>query len=188
LTIKRSGGGNLYWNVYSQNFSMEDDFAEAGLEVKVQRKYYLLRPAKEKLQLADQNASVYDSRKSAYDRVPVSELKEIGSGELVEVDLLIESKNDYEYLIVEDPRAAGLEFVDAESGYFFSGGLLLYRELREKKTGLCIEHLPRGKYSVTYRLRSEAPGQFIALPATIQGMYAPELVGNSTDIDLKVSD
>ncbi len=78
--------------------------------------------------------------------------------------------------------------MDTQSGYFYSGGLQIYRELRDQKVGLCIRWLPRGKYSVRYQLRTEAPGKFTALPAKITGMYAPELVGNSADFDVGVTD
>ena len=88
--------------------------------------------------------------------------------------------------MIEDKKPASLEAVDTASGYFYSGGLLVYRELRDQHIGLCIERLPRGKHSLKYQLRSEAPGQFTALPATIEGMYAPELVGNSRDFDLNI--
>ena len=39
------------------------------------------------------------------------------SGELVEVELEIDSKNDYEYLVFEDYKAAGFEPVEVRSGY-----------------------------------------------------------------------
>ena len=35
----------------------------------------------------------------------------------VEVELDIENKNDYEYLVFEDGKAAGLEPVEIQSGY-----------------------------------------------------------------------
>ncbi len=48
--------------------------------------------------------------------------------------------------------------------------------------------LPRGKHSVSYRLRAEIPGQLAALPAKASAMYAPELKGNSDEIKLKIED
>jgi uncharacterized protein YfaS (alpha-2-macroglobulin family) len=37
-------------------------------------------------------------------------------------------------------------------------------------------------------MRAETPGQMSALPATIEGMYSPELVGNSDEFKLRVTD
>ena len=188
LEIRRVGDGPLYWNAYSTNFTMEEEIKPAGLEVKIERRYYTLTPTQKDLRLPGKNAGVVDTQRAGFDRVQLSDLDEVASGQLVEVELLIESKNDYEYLLIEDNKPACLEAVDTQSGYFYSAGLSIYRELRDKKVGLCIRWLPRGKYSIRYQLRSEAPGTFTALPAKIEGMYAPELVGNSADFDVQVID
>ena len=188
LEIRRVGDGPLYWNAYSTNFTLEEEIAPAGLEVKIERRYYTLTPTQKDLLLPGKNAAVVDTKRTGFDRVQLKDLDEVTSGQLVEVELLIESKNDYEYILIEDNKAACLEAVDTQSGYFYSAGLNIYRELRDKKIGLCIRWLPRGKYSVRYQLRSEAPGKFTALPAKITGMYAPELVGNSADFDVQVKD
>ncbi len=188
LEIRRTGEGNLYWNAYATNFTLEEEIAPAGLEVKIERRYYHLQPTTKALALPGANADVVATQKSGYDRQPIKDLQAVASGELVEVELLIESKNDYEYLLIEDHKAASLEAVETQSGYFYNAGLSIYRELRDQKVGLCIRWLPRGNYSIRYQLRTEAPGTFTALPAVIQGMYAPELRGNSADFDLVIED
>ena len=100
------------------------------------------------------------------------------SGDLVEVELEIDSKNDYEYVLFEDMKAAGFEPVEVRSGY---GGNALgaYMELRDNRVSFFMHELPRGKHSVSYRLRAEIPGRYSALPARASAMYAPELKGNS---------
>ncbi len=188
LEIRRIGNGPLYWNAYSTHFTLEEEIKPAGLEVKIERRYYLLTPTKKDLLLPGKNAAVVDTQRAGFERTVIEDLDKIASGQMVEVELLIESKNDYEYILIEDNKAACLEAVDTQSGHFYSGGLSIYRELRDKKVGLCIRWLPRGKYSVRYQLRSEAPGKFTALPAKITGMYATELVGNSADFDVQVED
>jgi uncharacterized protein YfaS (alpha-2-macroglobulin family) len=42
LEIKRQGNGPVYFNAYLTNFTLEDFITRAGLEVKVNRKYYKL--------------------------------------------------------------------------------------------------------------------------------------------------
>lgn len=186
LEIRRSGQGNLYWSAYATNFTLEQEIAPAGLEVKIERRYYHLQPSTKSLQLPGKQANVVDTQQAGFTRTLLEDLQAVPSGELVEVELLVESKNDYEYLLIEDPKAAGLETVETQSGYFYSSGLSIYRELRDRHVGLCIRWLPRSSYSIRYQLRSEAPGTFTALPSVIQGMYAPELRGNSADFDLQV--
>ncbi|MCA9134480.1 MAG: alpha-2-macroglobulin, partial [Planctomycetales bacterium] len=186
LEIRRQGDGNLYWNAYAANFTLEQEIAPAGLEVKIERRYYHLQPTSKELSLPGERANVVQTQKSTFERTLIEDLQALPSGALVEVELLVHSKNDYEYLVIEDRKPASLETVETQSGYFYSGGLSVYRELRDRHVGLCIRWLPKGNYSLRYQLRSEAPGTFTALPAVIQGMYAPELRGNSADFDLQV--
>ena len=109
------------------------------------------------------------------------------SGELVEIELEIESKNDYEYVIFEDMKAAGFEPVDVRSGYT-RNGLGAYSEFRDDRVSFFIRQLARGRHSVSYRVRAEIPGRFSALPARAYAMYAPELKGNSDEIKLQIED
>ncbi len=99
----------------------------------------------------------------------------------------IDSKNDYEYVMFEDFKAAGFEPVDLCSGYT-SNSLDAYVELRDNRVTFFTRSLARGKHSVSYRLRAEIPGQFSTLPATAGAMYAPELRANSDEMKLKISD
>ncbi|MFM7739017.1 MAG: hypothetical protein ACKO9H_06410, partial [Planctomycetota bacterium] len=122
-----------------------------------------------------------------YDRVELNSLDEVTSGDLIEVELEIDSKNDYEYVIFEDLKAAGCESVDLQSGYT-EGGLGAYVEFRDERVSFFMRSLARGKHSVSYRLRAEIPGQFSALPARAYAMYAPELKGNSDEMKLKIKD
>jgi uncharacterized protein YfaS (alpha-2-macroglobulin family) len=187
LEIRRTdGSGSIYWNAYLTQFTREEEIAAAGLEVKVERRFYRQDRVKKDLSLAGDRGEVVDAERSALTRISLEDLQDLPSGTLVEIELLIESKNDYEYLMLEDRKPAGLEAVDTQSGYFYAGGLSAYRELRDQKTAFFLRTLPRGQHSIRYQLRAEAPGTFTALPAQISGMYAPELSGNSKDFDLKV--
>ncbi len=188
LEIRRVGEGNLYWNAYSTNFTLQEEIAPSGLEVKIERRFYLLEPESKELSLPGADANAINTQRAGMKRTPLDDLQSVPSGSLVEVELLVQSKNDYEYLLIEDRKPAGVESVETQSGYFYSAGLGIYRELRDKHIGLCIRHLPKGNYSIRYQLRSEAPGTYTTLPATIEGMYAPELSGNSADFDMSVVD
>jgi alpha-2-macroglobulin len=127
-----------------------------------------------------------------YEREELPNLATLKSGDLVEIELEIESKNDYEYLIFEDMKAAGFEPVDVRSGYGNNGaggnGLGAYMELRDERVCLFTRVLPRGKHSVSYRVRAEIPGKFSALPTKASAMYAPELRANSDELKLKIVD
>jgi hypothetical protein len=42
VELRKTGRGPVYFNVYSTNFTLEDFITKAGLEVKVNRKFYKL--------------------------------------------------------------------------------------------------------------------------------------------------
>jgi len=105
----------------------------------------------------------------------------------LEVELTIDSKNDYEYLVFEDMKAAGCEPVDVRSGYQ-GKGLHTYVEYRDNRASFFVRQLARGTHNVSYRLRAEIPGKFSALPATGWAMYAPEMRANSDEAKVEIDD
>jgi alpha-2-macroglobulin len=187
LEIRRRGTGPVYFSAYLTNFTQEDFITRAGLEVRVNRKYYRLTRDDREVKVPGQHGQPLGQRVERYRRTELANLAELKSGDLVEVELEIDSKNDYEYLLFEDPKAAGFEPLAVQSGYTFDG-LGTYREVRDEKVCFFVRRLPRGKHSVSYRLRAEIPGRFSALPAQAYAMYAPELRGNSDEIKLRVRD
>ncbi len=187
ITVSRKGRGPVYFNAYVTNFTREDPIARAGLEVKVDRKVYRLIRDDRKVDVAGGRGQAVGQRVEHYRREPLADGATVKSGELVEVELEIDSKNDYEYLLFEDFKAAGFEPVELQSGYN-GNDLGAYVEFRDERVAFFVGQLARGKHSVSYRLRAEVPGRFHALPARAQAMYAPELRGNSDEIRLGVED
>jgi len=101
--------------------------------------------------------------------------------------MVIESKNDYEYIVIEDMKASGMEPVEVRSGY--NGNEMgAYVEFRDERVVFFVRALARGKHSVSYRMRAEIPGKFSALPTKASAMYAPELKANSDEIKVKIVD
>jgi hypothetical protein len=185
VTLRKTGAGPLYWNAYVTHFSLEDPIPRAGLEIKVDRAYYKLVRREKSIKDAGARGQVTDRRVEKYDRVPLKNLDELKSGELVEVELTVASKNDYEYIVFEDLKPAGFEPVEVRSGYGESGA---YVEFRDERVAFFVRALGRGRRSLSYRLRAEIPGRFSALPARASAMYAPELKANSDEFKLRVED
>ena len=52
LEFKRKGKGPVYFNAYVSNFTLEDHITKAGLEIKVDRKYYKLTPVDKKVSVS----------------------------------------------------------------------------------------------------------------------------------------
>jgi uncharacterized protein YfaS (alpha-2-macroglobulin family) len=187
LEIKRVGTGPVYFNAYLTNFTLEDFITKAGLEVKVNRKYYKLTRVDEKIKVSGSKGQALDQAIEKFTRAELSNLATVKSGDLIEIELEIDSKNDYEYLIFEDPKAAGFEPMSTRSGYV-PNTMGAYMELRDEKVAFFVRHLARGKHSISYRVRAEIPGQFSALPTRAYAMYAPELKGNSDELKIRVED
>ena len=187
LELRRKGSGPVYFNAYMTYFSKEDYIKKAGLEIKVQRTFYKLVRKEDSKLTAGVNGKVIKARQEAYERILIKDLDTVKSGDLIEVELEIDSKNDYEYIVFEDLKAAGFEAFDVRSGYT-RNGFHAYREMRNDRVSFFVSQLPRGKHNIKYRLRAEIPGKFSALPAKVYANYAPELKGNSDEIKISIID
>ena len=114
IEIRRTAGeAPLYYMVEARFFSLEEPIQAEGYEIFSQREYYRLVPRPTLL-----NGHVLE-------RVRVKDGDTLGSGERLEVVLRIEAKNNYEYLVFEDLKPAGLEAVALRSG-----GPVYARQLR----------------------------------------------------------
>ena len=91
--------------------------APPALELKVERRYFKLTPVEQNDRSRRRPRT---GRRPACRKVrpqPLVNLAELTSGDLVEVELIVDSKNDYEYILLEDMKAAGFEPVEVRSGY-----------------------------------------------------------------------
>ncbi len=102
--LRRSGKSPLYFAAQAQFFSLEEPITSAGNEIFVRRQYYKLsnRPTLLKGFVTDKQ--------------PLNDGESLKSGERAEVVITIEAKNNYEYLVFEDLKPAGLEAVQVRSG------------------------------------------------------------------------
>jgi alpha-2-macroglobulin len=183
IRIRRTKGqGALYFAAEGRFVSLEEPVKAAGNEIFVRREYF---------RLAEHPTLL---KGITFTREPLLDNGTANSGERVEVVATIEAKNDYDYLLLEDLKPAGLEAVELQSGT----GLMahdvksdrtvwVYQELRDRKVALFISHLPQGVWEIRYALRAEVPGSFHALPLLGQAMYVPEVHANGDELRLVVS-
>jgi hypothetical protein len=187
LTVEREGEGAVYWNAEVAYFTLEEHVKKAGLEIKVDRTYYrLVREDRTDMVPGSRNQRVAAQR-VGYRRIPIEDGDRITSGDLLEVELNLTSKNDYDYLVFEDPKPAGCEPVEVRSGARW-GELVSNMELRDEKVAFFVGWLSRGEHRIRYRLRAETPGVFHTLPTRAWAMYAPELKANSDELVFGVND
>jgi uncharacterized protein YfaS (alpha-2-macroglobulin family) len=187
VELRKKGPGPLYYNGYLTDFTLEDFLTKAGLEIRVQRKYYLLEKTDASVETAGSRGQVVGQKVEKYRRRELGDFSTLTSGDLVEVELTIDSKNDYEYLVFEDMKPSGFEPVEQRSGYS-DNDLRAYVEYRDNRVVFFARTLARGRHSVSYRVRAETPGRMSALPTRASAMYAPELKANSDELRLRVKD
>jgi len=121
IELQRKGRGPLYFNAYLSYFTLEDYITKAGLEIKVNRRFYKLNRIEKSIKTPGSRGQALDQRVEKYERVALNNLAMVKSGDLIEVEMEILSKNDYEYIVIEDMKAAGFEPIKVRSGYTANG-------------------------------------------------------------------
>jgi len=172
VKFEKKGQGNLNYSLRTDYFTKEDQIAPAGNEIYIEREYFRLI---KKVKKTDGKEYI------EYDEVPLKNNELLNSGDEVRVRLTIDSKNDYEYLVFEDRKAAGTEFKLLKSW----GG---YMELRDEKALFFKNWLSQGKSSIQYDIRAEVPGKFNIMPSIGYAMYAPEIKANSASFKISIVD
>jgi uncharacterized protein YfaS (alpha-2-macroglobulin family)/tetratricopeptide (TPR) repeat protein len=193
ISIRTEGKGNCYWSTYAEFFTKEESIQGAGSEVYVTRRYEKLTPKKVKKKRTIYDANARKNKEEEYEaiefeRSKLTEGEKLTSGDLIEVSLDIDARNNFEYVMFEDPKPAGCEPTELQSGYQWGGGLGTHTELRDEKVAFFASYLPQGKHTIAYRLRAEIPGEFHALPAFGECMYTPFVKGNSASSIIRIVD
>jgi uncharacterized protein YfaS (alpha-2-macroglobulin family) len=188
LELSKSGPGALYYSAWVRYFTREEGITASGLQLKLARRYFLLEQIPYEVEVQGAEGQALTERRLRYERVPLADGDAVASGDLVQVELEVEADNDYTYLVFEDMKPAGCEPVEVRSGGEAQEGFWSYMELRDEKVSFFADLIGRGRHLLRYRLRAETPGVFHALPAVVQGMYVPELRGNSDEYVTRVED
>jgi len=126
-------------------------------------------------------------------------------GNLVLVDLLLESAEPHEQVVIDDPLPGGLEAIDfaldtsAQSqqvtddgphpgdrhtalfqyGAAFRSPSSMHREQHDDKVLTFLSHIEPGIYHFRYLARATTPGDFVVPPTRAACMYSPEVWGTS---------
>ena len=185
VEIRRKGRGTVYFNTYVSYFTMEDFIKRAGLDLKIKRQYFKLEPIKAQGQIRGSRGQALMVDVEKYKRIAIDDFAKILSGDLIEIEFAIESKNDYEYIVINDGKPAGFEPITVLSGYT-QNNLGAFVEMRDTLVRFYIRSLARGKHSMSYRMRAVTPGKFVALPTVATGVYAPELRCNSNEFSVSI--
>jgi len=127
------------------------------------------------------------------------------AGELVVVDLLLESAEPQEQVVVSDPLPAGLEAIDfdlstSSRAHAVTDGVrkdkkppkdalddiglpfreaTYHRELKDDRVLTFIPHVLPGMYHFRYLARATVVGTYVVPPTSAECMYSPEIYGRT---------
>ncbi len=193
VTVRREGEGRLYYDTVLsyEPARMSGESINAGIEI--HREYSVERDGKWVLA-----------------KSPI----QVGTGELVRVDLFVSLPSERYFVVVEDPVPGGLEPVnrelatsseiDSQKGesqfapaslrsrytdlrnFGLSRWSFYHKELRHDSARFYSERLGAGHYYLSYTAQAIAPGEFTAPPARAEEMYEPDVYGKSAPAVLKV--
>jgi hypothetical protein len=174
VEMVKHGSENVYFSNFLTYFSQEEHITADGHELKVKRVY--------------RKITQDDKTKTQKLSAPIKEGDTVKSGDRIEVELTITSKNNYQYIMVDDFKPSGMESVRLTSGGSSAGGTYANMEIRDDKTVFFVTYMNQGKHVVKYELRAETPGIFHSMPTKVNAMYVPRLKGNSDSTIIKIKD
>lgn len=140
----------------------------------------------EKLEKVKSHSNALSVSRSLYkEGKPVSE-EALAVGDRITVRLTVSSERDMDFVQLKDERAACLEPVDVLSAYRWQNGTGYYQVTRDASTSFFFDQLRKGVHVLEYDVYVTSPGEYLQGMATVQSVYAPEYVGRSDTMRLKV--
>lgn len=91
---------------------------------------------------------------------------------------------DFDHVVLRSSRPACFESAQPLSGYSWTDALPAYRMVRDSENEYFIEHLAKGKHVFTDEMLVDRAGTFAAGLSTVQCVFAPEFVGNSSALSV----
>ncbi|MBI5242582.1 MAG: hypothetical protein HY922_02720 [Elusimicrobia bacterium] len=168
--VKKTGPGLAFASltyIYTTEAAVEE--SEPG-ELNVSRKFY--RRMKEG---------------EVYRLTPLKLGETVKVGDDIEVQLKINTRSQFEYVQLKDPRGAGFEAEALLSGWKWDQ-LSRYEEPRDSLTNFFVSWLPHGEYVLKYRIKPTTAGKYRIGPAVMQSMYSPEFAAHSSGFELQVEE
>ena len=168
--VKKTGPGFAFASltyIYSTEKAVEE--SEPGM-LNVSRKFY--RRMKEG---------------DVYRLTPLKLGDTVKVGDDIEVQLKINTRSQFEYIQLKDPRGAGFEAEELLSGWKWDM-LSRYEEPRDSLTNFFVSWLPHGEYVLKYQIKPTTAGKYRIGPAVMQSMYSPEFAAHSSGFELRVEE
>ena len=117
--------------------------------------------------------------------------------QLLIVTLTVTTTQSRNYVVLDDPLPAGFEVIDPlfqTASSVYAGSLSGYRwrypftrtEYYDDRVNVFADRLPAGLHRYSYLVRSTTVGTFVVPPARAEGMYEPEVFGQTATARITV--
>jgi uncharacterized protein YfaS (alpha-2-macroglobulin family) len=184
VEITKKGKGFLFYSLVVNYYSQEENIRAGGNRLRISREYFQLAPRE-------------SADRIVYEKIPFSGVARVG--EPILVKLTIDTEDDAQYVMVEDPLPAGVEVVKNTDSYVIPGerGYEGYRwwswwwadqEVHDDRIAFFISHLWSGHRTLSYIVKPFLPGTYHAMPASLSLMYFPDERANSKEEKVTVKE
>ena len=188
VELKKKGTGPLYYNGYLTNFTLEDFITKAGLEIKVNRKYYKLVKADKSIKAAGSRGQAVDQKVEKYDRQELPNLSDAQerrpgrdrTGNRQQERLRVSDLRGHEARRLRAGRPAQRLHGQRPGG--------LRRVPRQPRGVLRPDAGPRQAQRRRTGCGPRSPASSAPCPPAPAAMYAPELKANSDELKIGVKD
>jgi alpha-2-macroglobulin len=172
-------GANCYYSGELRQIEMADKLLSVNgpNSLSIARSYHLLEPQR----MENGNLELKASKRS---------IDEARSGDVIQVELLIGSAVDREFVMIEDPIPSGCRITEREYIGEYEEWTYLWSQLviRDDRAAFFLRDLPKGFKKLTYTIRAEQIGLGHALPTSIANMYDPAQTASGAETLLKVTE
>lgn len=174
IELERSTPGPLYYGVYHRQIVQQEDPAEllnsSGL--KITRTYRKM--GSERLQNGDWAFQAMGGAVTS-----------VQSGDLIEVELTVNTLNALQFVMIEDPIPSGcrvVESTDLDSwGWWWTD-----MDIRDDRVAIFVRNLYVANNSIKYRMRAETPGSCVVRPTTAAEMYNPSDMASTAGMKFEI--
>lgn len=108
-----------------------------------------------------------------------SYIHNMAPGDRARHQLVLTTAVEASYVVIEVPRASGLDPCTQLSGYTSAGRLWYYCEVTDELTRLYFEKIPAGVHIIDIEDYAVTPGSFTSPAVTVQSQYNPSMTTHS---------
>jgi len=117
--------------------------------------------------------------------LPLASGDTVQVGDAIQVQTVVRSRSQFEYLQLRSPRGAGFESDENLSGYRYDK-LSYYQEPKDSRDNFYFGWLPQGEYRLVTQWHATTPGDYQIAPSQLQSIYSPDLATYSPTFRLTV--